>query len=269
MALADPGQHGAFAQCLLAGHFAFLLSLDQEWTLTHVLPLFTSDNHPEFSHAWHGFLNWGKLTPRVCSVLQPAFPLVFARIDESLPKQRSRFVELFTYFVIRNEGDPIPDALPQLFKNGTQLDRISFASHIRHQLRHMPADEKYQLWHRWLGKYWQGRLHAIPSALLEKEVQQMLGWLPWLGPQYPEAVGYMVQSPITHLRDTTSLFELTRSELVVEYPAATAKLLVFLCRVFNSVHGREIGSVAKRLPDLPAKLANELDEALARVGVIR
>lgn len=265
--LEDSGARGAYARCLLAGHFAFLLSLDRDWALTHVLPLFTSENDQQFSLAWHGFLNWGKINANVCTVLQAAFPLVFSRIDECLPNHRNRFVEMFTYFLIKSDADPIPDAFPQLFRHGTQGDRLLFASHLRYQLRNMPAEERSQLWRRWLARYWQGRLHAIPSALTEKEVQQMLGWLPWLGAQYSEGVGFMVQSPVSPLRSMTSLFELSRSDLVAEYPAATAKLLVFLCRVFDSMYSRDIGKIAKRLTNLPADLANELDEALARAGV--
>ncbi|SMQ30391.1 SIR2-like domain-containing protein [Pseudomonas helmanticensis] len=269
MALANSGMRGAYAQCLLAGHFAFLLSLDRAWTSTNVLPMFATDDEPTFRHAWHGFLSWGHLTVGVCLALQDAFSAAFSRMESAFPGQRNRFIEMFSYFAITHEGSPIDVAMPELFKHGSMKDRVAFASHVRYQLRSMSAESRALLWHRWLGTYWQGRLHAIPAPLQQDEVQQMLGWLPVLGAQYPEGVDYIVQSPVISLRDMTLQVELSRSDLVLNYPAATAKLLIFLCKVSKGDYGGLIVSVAKRLSDLPGDLAEDLDEALARVGATR
>lgn len=63
--------------------------------------------------------------------------------------------------------------------------------------------------------------------------------------------------------------ELCESELVTQFAAATAELLIYLASCLAGYHATYLGTINARLPPIPEPLRSRLDEALARSGVLR
>jgi hypothetical protein len=268
MVAQDPSSKGGLGRSLLAGQTAFLFGLDESWTRQHVIPLFSHADAQKFAQAWDGFLVWGRLYPALVEALVPAFVSAFVRIGTDIPDRRRQFVELYTALVVFHVTNPNQQLLPALFVHGSVGDRISFASHLGYFLRQMQEEAKQQLWDRWLFRYWQDRLQAVPAELDEGEVRAMLEWLPHLGDSFPAAIALAIRFPRTRIEHSHILFELRASDLVTRYPNETAELLIFLCNCDVGFRAADLGTIALRLPAMAPDLRRRLDEGLAQVGAI-
>ncbi len=262
----DPTSKGGLGRSLLASQTAFLFSLDEAWTRQNIVPLFSDTDRQKFSQAWDGFLVWGRLYPTLVEALMPAFISAVARLDADFHDRRHRFVEFYTALAVFHVEDPTQQLLPALFQHGSGDDQISFASHLGYLLRQMQPTAKQQLWDRWMLRYWQGRQQAVPAALGEAEIREMLEWLPHLGESFPAAVSLAIRSPTIRIEHSHLLYELRVSDLVSRYPTETAELLIYLCNCEVGYHAADMGTVAARLPPLAPDLTRRLEEGLARVG---
>lgn len=266
MVVQDSTVKGALGRSLLASQTAFLFGLDKSWTQQHIVSLFSDADRKKFAQAWDGFLVWGRLYPALVDALMPAFIAALARLDVGFPDRRRRFVEFYTALTVFHVADPTQQLLPALFQYGSAEDRISFASHLGYFLRQMQPTAKQQLWDRWLCRYWQERLQAVPAALDEAEIRKMLEWLPHLGDSFPEAVSLAVRSPAIRIEHSHSLYDLRENDLVTRYPTETAELLIYLCNCVVGYHATNMAVVSARLPALAPNLRQRLDEGLARIG---
>lgn len=266
MVAQDPTSKGGLGRSLLASQTAFLFGLDEAWTRQHIVPLFSDTDRKKFAQAWDGFLVWGRLYPALVDALVPAFISAVARLDGDLPDRRQRFVEFYTALAVFHITDPTQQLLPALFEQGSAEDRISFASHLGYFLRQMQPTAKQQLWDRWLFRYWKERQQAVPAALDEGEIREMLEWLPKLAESFPVAVSLATRSPPIRIEHSHLPYELRESGLVTRYPTETAELLIYLCNCVVSYHTADLSTVAARLPTLVPDLRRRLDEGLVRVG---
>ncbi len=267
MVVEDPTSNGGMGRSVIASQTAFLFGLDEGWTRTYIIPLFSDVDPQKFAQAWDGFLAWGRLYPALVEVLIPAFIGAMPRLDSDLSDRRRRFVELFTALTVFYASDPAQHLLPTLFESGSLNDRISFATHLGYFLRQMQPVAKRQLWDSWLHRYWQNRPQGLLAVLDEAEIQQMLAWLLHLGDAYPEGVSLATRSPAIQIRHHHLLFELRESELVLQFPSETAELLIYLCRCGVGFPAY-LGEVAARLSGLSSELRQRLQEALALAGVV-
>lgn len=268
MVAEDPTSKGGLGRSLLASQTAFLFGLDEVWTWQRIVPLFSDEDRQKFSQAWDGFLVYGRLYPALVDALMPAFIAALKRLDADFPDRRRRFMKFYTALTVLHVTDPTQQLLPALFQNGSAEDRIGFASHLGYLLRQMQPVTKQQLWDRWLFRYWQDRLQAVPAELDEAEIRNMLEWLSHLGDSYPVAVSLVVRSPTVRIEHNQLLFELRKSDLVTRYPTETAELLIYLCNCVVGYYTSDLAKVAARLPSLPADLKHRLDESLLRAGAI-
>jgi hypothetical protein len=265
----DSTPKGGLGRSLLASQTAFLFGLNEPWTRQHIIPLFTAADQKKWLQSWDGFLVWGQLNPTIADALIPAFIAAFQRINaEFTQRSRQRFIEVFTTLAVIHVADPTPELLQPLFQYGAPEDRVTFASRLGYFLRQLPPAAKKDLWERWLHRYWQERLHAIPAALEEGEIRAMLDWLPHLLDSFPAAVSLAIRAPAVRIEHSQLLYEFRKSDLVTRYGAETADLLIYLCGCVHGYFAAELGKVAARLPTLAPDLRHRLDETLARAGVI-
>lgn len=265
----DATSKGGMGRSLIASQIAFLFNLDEVWTRQYVVPLFSDPDRQKFAQVWDGFLVWGRLYPELVEALMPAFLVALPRQCTKPRENRQRFIEFYTALAVFHVRDPTPQLLPVLFEHGSLEDRIWFASHLGRILRQMQQTAKHQLWKGWLHHYWQDRLQGILAALEEAEVQQMLGWLPNLGDDFPHAVALAVRSPAIPLEHSHDLYELGESELVTRFPAETAELLIYLAKCTGGYHLAYLAQIDTRLPPLPVQVRRRVDEAFANAGVVR
>ncbi len=222
---------GKLGRTILAGHFAFLLSVDEAWTRENLLPLFDPAND-NFQVVWDGFLAWGHLNPAVAEVMADYFPKAIERIDSDPSHQRRRFIKYYTDMLVHFvEEDPFNKWIPRLFQSGSQEVGQEFALNMNLHLRNRDEAAQQELWQRWLKQYWEHRLQGVPAILEPGEIKNMLNWLPHLTAVFPEAVDLAVQMQIPQdisLQNRGMIYEINQSDLWQHYPEEVAKLLIYL-----------------------------------------
>lgn len=261
----DPTAKGGYGRSVLASQLAFVSGLDEAWARTFITPMLTSTDRTVFAQAWDGFLVWGRLAHSLDDVLIPAFLSGLGRLDE-FGERREKFVEFVAALALFHVDDPTQQLLPQFFRHASLDDRTTFAGQIGYFLRQIQPERKRQLWDRWLARYWQDRLQAVPAALEDAEIKQMLDWLPDLGDAYPEAVLIALRGRAVRIEHSHLLSALEDSDLATGYPAETAELLIYLGGCVVGYHIRSLATVAARLAELAPDHRRRLDEMLARIG---
>lgn len=266
MVVQDETPKGGMGRSLLASQSAFLFHLDEIWTRQYVVPLFSETDRPKFNQAWDGFFTWGHLTPALADALTPAFGAVFPR-RSNLNDKHSRFIEYYTSLIVYYASDPTQQLLPILLEHASVEERVSFASHLGHHLRHIAQADRQRLWDSWVHRYWRNRVEGVPKVLDEKESLEMLKWLPSLGDAFPEAVALAVRFEQAQVAPTSLAFALSSSELVERFPIEAAELLIYLTNCSGGYHATHLAEIDARLTEIPAQLRHRIDEAFAQAGV--
>lgn len=263
----DPTVRGGMGRCILASQTPFLYGIDEAWVRNNIIPLFSQTNSDIFSQAWHGFIEWGNLyNVSLAEEMLPTFISAVKRLDELL-EHRDRFIEFYTNLAVFIVDDPADEIIPKFFNHGTLHDRVHFASHLGFMLRQMKSETLQSLWNRWLKKYWEQRLNGIPIPLEAQEIEEMLMWLPLLDDAFCDAISLAIRMPITKIDNTSMLFELKESDLVIRFQEECAKLLIYLCRCVEGYSKEGLLEIADRLKEIPSELDRQLRESLALIGL--
>ena len=192
---------GRLGRTILASQLPFLVAADEAWTRENFVPCFGIEHGAdEFQAAWDGFLWRGFLDPTVAELMEDAIRNAVRQIRGELAGREERFVQYYTSMVGSFVADPFTDWIPLLFQHGDEGTRLQFAGAVEQELRGMTEDERREWWRRWLKRYWEGRLQGVPVALDPSETEPMLGWLPLLSADFPEAVELAIRMPVVPVK---------------------------------------------------------------------
>ena len=251
---------------IFASQLAFFLYVDYEWTKEHLLIWFDDEKDSRlYQQSWDGFLSWGRLNPQVVEELGAYFEKAFLRLDYELAPHRDRFIEYFSALICFYVSDPLNKWIPIFFKNTKPQDREKLARQIDLLLRGMNSDQQEDIWKRWIKKYWENRIQGLPQPLTSKEISEMVEWAPRFKSLFEEAVELEIHMPPAHFNHSSVIYDLQKSDLVNQYPMATAKLLVYLlqseCPMYIW-HG--LDNIMKRLDKskISKPLKDKLEELL-------
>ncbi len=258
---------GGLGRSVLASQIAFIYSLDKNWTIEHVVPLFSSNDDLKFMQAWDGFLVWGRLNDKLVESMMPTFQPALPRLISANKDRRQRFLEFYTAIAVFHVDDPRPTFLATLFRLAVADDLTYFSQFIGMYLRQMSSSVRQDLWSRWLKDYWEARLNSIPKNLIESESRNMLDWVLYLEEQFVEAVELAIRLPINKIQHSQLLHGLEKSDLVTKFPDATAELLTYICPRIQGYMRSYIVRIEQRLTTLKPKIRLNLDEAMAAAGI--
>ncbi|MHB9097622.1 MAG: DUF4020 domain-containing protein, partial [Syntrophales bacterium] len=76
----------------------------------------------------------------------------------------------------------------------------------------------------------------LPQPLLPEEIAKMTAWALRLSTVFEEAVELAVQMPPAEFEHSSMIYNLSKSDLVSQYPEATAKLLAYLLKANSPVY---------------------------------
>ena len=224
----EDGVPGKFGRAVLAGNLQYFLAVDEDWTISNLLPLFDTD-HDDFQCVWDGFLTWGRLYPAIAERLREKSIAAIPRVTKEFSEQmRTRFVEFYVValgWLISSAND---DWITKFFKHADAEMKRQFAFQIGHRLRNLDEPGQQEWWRVWLNDYWSNRLQGVPCPLDDAEIAEMLAWVMHLPAVFPEAVGVAMQMRQVPLNHSHILHGLSESELIERYPDDLAKLLVNL-----------------------------------------
>ncbi len=224
----EDGLAGKFGRAVLVSNFQYFLAVDEDWTISTLLPLFDTE-HDDFQCAWDGFLTWGRLSPPTAERLREKSIAAIRRIVQEFSEQmRVRFVEFYVVALGWLISDAMDDWITEFFKHADTQMKTQFALEIGHRLRNLDETVQQEWWSVWLKDYWANRLQGVPCPLDDAEIAQMLEWVMHLPGVFPDAVEVAIQMRPVRLSRSYILHDLSERELTERYPDDLGRFLVYL-----------------------------------------
>jgi hypothetical protein len=263
------------ARVLLASHLHVLFSLEEEWTIENVLPLFQwSSDQQRAVQAWHGYLWWGRWTEALLPHLLPRFEEAFPVLHSKFGKHRNKFCEFLAGIACFSTINPTKHPwLNRFLSTVTVEERVMWASSVQKMLKEMKEPAIQIAWDSWIRQYWQDRIDGIPVALDAKETAAMAHWSIRLKGPFSEVVSKICEGPKPEMKEHASgylYYELSESDLPTRHPTSVTKLVLYLLQ--NGVASYwDFDSIDKLIRKIPASSANknellEICESLAGLG---
>ena len=265
---------GTYARSILAFNLANLITVDEYWTRSELVPYFTdSGNSNDFLAMWDGFLFHEHIgNQNVFECLKQ--PLLNAVTDFeskfSDPHLRRKFVKLYVCAMLSFVDDPLKTWIPNFFDNSDTDSREHFAFSVGGYLSGSPDHQKRELWNAWLRQYWTNRVEGAPKPLDDSEVGAMLSWVPHLPSEIPAVIDIALQMEPKGSINCRLFCEFKDSSLVKDYPGNIIQLLQFLHHIpRNSAEWFYAAEVVKYLfeQDLPDNQVDELKKICAELNL--
>jgi len=177
------------ARIVLASQLHFVFSLDEDWAVRKVVPLFNwKADSKRALQAWHGFLTWGRWTHGLLPHLMPCYEAAFPALHSEFGKFRQEFCEHLAGIACFGSKNPVEDGwLGRFMLAVASEERTMWAFAVGQMLAQMKAPANQNVWDIWIDTYWQNRIHGLPLALDAAEVSQMVQWSVYLQSVFPAA----------------------------------------------------------------------------------
>jgi hypothetical protein len=220
------------ARVVLGAQVQFLHTLDREWTIEHVVPLFDWDrDRRRAGQAWAGFLQWGRFSEPVAQEMLPYLKQCFAMTAADLKGHREGLAVRLAGLALYSDIHPLESGwLMQFVQSADVETRSMWAARIAAELDALDNKAKDEAWTRWIRRYWQDRTTGAPSPFADEEIEQMVDWALALGPHLAGAVDLLERRPIHVSQHSTLLYTLRDSPLLRAEPRSLARLLLHVMR---------------------------------------
>jgi hypothetical protein len=257
---------------VLASQLHFIFSLDEEWAVRNVLPLFDWPvDSRRALQAWQGFLIWGRWTHGLLPHLMPYYEKAFPALQFEFGKFRQNFCEHLAGIACFSSIDPLKHGWLNRFLLAAGLEeRIMWAASVAAMLGQMKEPSTQSAWDNWIQLYWQNRIEGLPVPLDAAEAGEMVQWSVHLQSVFPAVVEKICNSPVLKLKHSFIYHELSKSQIPTQHPGSTAKLVLHLLRTasvsFYDID--EVVDVVKQLAasDIDRVGLRQICDELARVG---
>ncbi len=225
----DGTPSGRMGRSVLMTAFAFVLSVDEEWTRAHLVPLLTAaPESDDFQAGWDGLM-YGQLSVPTIDVLTEPFQFAAGHVQSfRAPRTREQFVAYLVGLLIDFANDPIDEWLPRFLPSAGQEDRQRFAWAIWRRLGDMSDAEQKELWNHWLRRYWENRVDGVPTPLEDVEIEWMQNWLAQLHSLFAEGVELASRMPSRSVGAFFLIRRLKKGDQCEREPDAVVDLLVRL-----------------------------------------
>lgn len=260
---------GAAARVLVAGNVSVLSELDAAWVSERVLPLLASDDPQTFRQAWAGLV-WSGRVPRLAGKSWSRLcASVAGRADLLSPRLQRRFAQMLCPTVLPLTGGVDTRLLNLFASKGPHVLREDLAVEVGRGLKKFSAKRRQEVWARGLSKHWKDRLDGSLPIPEPKELSRMLGWLPYLGDAYPEAVDMFLNAnePKRLRLEAFPFHELRTSDQPGRHPDETARLLVFVLETPAAQWSWQIQRLSSELKGVSEGARTRLEDALVRAGL--
>ena len=261
---------GTLGRAVLALHLDFLLAADEQWTMEHLVPLFSLDGGDDYGAVWSGLVYQG-LRYGTANALGNATLQAARGMNSLFPSSelRAGFVRFFAGTITHFVEDPLDDWIPAFFGVADELARRCFAQDVGDLLHQANDAARREWWDRWLKRYWENRLQGVPAELSDPEAVAMLRWLRGAGPLFSDFVEIATKTPVaTYPADL--FYDAAEVASWLKYPESTGRLLVHLGKQATPQpweRGDLRALISELLElDLPRGLRNELQELSTRLG---
>jgi len=219
----------AHIRIVLASQLHYFFSIDSQFTLKLLLPLFDWKENPlRAEQSWHGFLIWGRLSPGLLEALLPHFTEAVRHISVFPKEMRNRLSESVAVAIVYGIEIPFESGLfNTAFQHFEEGDLVQFAYGIGNLLENAESSVVNRVWNGWLKEYWRRRSLGLPKPVSTREAVVMASWTVDLGEFFPQAVEMLML-----FRDRLSfehsriLMDMEKRDVIARYPNASADLIL-------------------------------------------
>jgi hypothetical protein len=225
------------ARTVLASELHFFFSIDKDWTIEVLIPLFSWDRDRTTAElAWSGYLSVGKWNDGILEALLPSLEASLSRIATDLSEVRDEFAVRLAGMALFASVDPWHGGwLTKFVRDSDPLSLESWASAMGREIRRLKADAVVATWKRWMLDYWTERSTGVPRPFTQGELANMLDWVPGLRPVLPEVVELFCRQPVQLPEHSLFLFSLRDNPIPRDLAAPMARLLDHLLRCAKSL----------------------------------
>lgn len=257
---------------ILGGQPSWLLAMERDWCVSHLVPRFDWSRSGEYSAAkfWEGFLHWGRWTPDLADLLAGIMRVSLPQIRRNLPKSVHAFIRhhaaLFMFFPNDVTDVHWPDALINA-AHSRELTQWNEAL-----VRLLESDDEprqVEVWSKFSG-YWRRRIDGLPKPLKADEVSILAKCLFAKGVKVAEVADLLMDSPLcAPSRSGHTRHKIFEALPVDADPASSATIIARLLRAETHAgyNDTSLIAIARRLHELKAPDASKVVQELIRLGV--
>ncbi len=272
-AIGGGGPASEIARILVAAKASLLADVSQDWYTEHALPLLAAPATPRQSEQnWDGFLVWDTWNQTMLPGLIPAYLRHLPEIIGASDERSRMFCSHLASFAVFGAVDPLENGwLSEFLTRAQRRERMYWVGSVTQILREADDQAKESAWDRWMRRYLELRVQAIPIALDAEESGAMCEWAILLGSHYAEILELLLAGPAPNVRGNMFYYHLQEAALLGRAPVLTAR---FLAALLSQEDGRElleldkIHTMVSDLIDLDATepALRPLCEQLGRIG---
>jgi hypothetical protein len=256
-------ESGRPGRVIVASRLAILHSMDRDWTVLHLLPLFDWRDEIEAQGAWQGFLWSPFVQPSLWVNLKPMFLSIFAHAKGFESSFERRLASMLASLAI--DGDKLLsiDEIRHCLRSLSNEGRETVAWFAWRRLNDA-GDRSPLLWQQrigpWIAKAWprekEFQSGGVSGRLAEAAAST--------GSAFPEAVPTIL-TILVPVRWPAGLFDQLRTTgLARKYPGAALALLSTLLEENTFIHGDSFSHLLDDIRDAAPELAN--DKRLRRLN---
>jgi len=254
----------AYTHCLFAYYLDTLVALNIPWVEKHVLSLFISQEDDLYQPVWDGFLLCGVHSLPVVEIMMSAFSYLLNHISSLSISCKERFAGLLVSLAF-NDFDA-KDMIDRFFQRADSSGKGALFVALEELLESSDIGQIEHQWDKWISKLLHRYSYGGYGEPGKISVAALIRCLPHLNHFYPYAINEIISISISDELDNIYLGGLEDSNLIMQYPEATAQLLIFLVPRLPEYDHHLISDIIKRLKEISDSLCSQLNEAMLRKG---
>ena len=258
---------------ILAGYFNFFFYRDRLWTNEKFDAILRGQVEEDFAPAWEGIVWFSRsLNKDVADVMSDIYLEAITHIDWITGEARKGIIELYLTLLIYVIPNPIVEYIPLFYRYANEQDRIDFLNKIDRRLFNMEDESQKQWWDAWLKNFVINIKRNKPVKPTEKELKEIINWLPNMKSIYNEAVDILCEGYIPNNYDSQFLHKLKDSKYALTKPHKTAYLITAIMNAgslsyFADRHIIDIVNDLKETNVLSDEEKRNLKEALLKQNI--
>jgi len=268
--IAGTSLEAQLARVFIASQLHFMFYLDEQWGISHVLPLLDWSDPLRARQCWDGYLFWGRFGEDTLPHVMPLYRRTFRELHAFRDVQRRRFCEHMAAIAIYSSMNPLENGwLHEFISSVEEAERTAWARQLGHILRGLDDEATKLLWDQWLGKYWHLRNLGQPAPLSQSELGAMVKWSSCLESVFNKAVKMICEQSAPDISDSYMFHQMNAKELAKKHPKELAKLLIHLIpQMTKPWICRELSLLFRSLREagLDPKLLTNIQNGLLTLG---